>query len=487
MEDDNFSRIQDYFKVQLNIFSIEDFMKFMKANGYKISKENAYDILSSSIYVFSLVNNKFVTRAGVFTNNYFSFKPTKEECKKGSIILGHRCMPFINPNVSSDNIRLVSGRVEIPSKPEYFTLNTAMDVFALYGEGYVFPNVIGDKANEKVPLAAVKYNLPKEIALTSWPIDKIEGGDDFCYGDRIICKVIDWMNNVVSVKVQKCTSSELSVSKADVEREEWYSIFENSLLESFDINGPVTSIEEQLANLYLEKQQDLCIENCGSAEEFLQHTKKIGFMPYGVESRIWRVNEEIPYIGEWNKTFTAKNLLSEMTITFSPQIVDAYLENNIYESQKNKKEESIESVMNKIFPETLKITPTERKLVLLNIEKRNDILKQSYDQFSNYQIAPLRQRILSLFTQITSLLCLIGCSGIDLKKLPQQEFIVVTQLYSHLISIIEELQNDFLREQIPVDDFMLSLEGMEEMFDDVKETLMQSLDYNIYKSFELIK
>jgi hypothetical protein len=479
--------IEEYLKVQLNVFTVDDFMKFMKVSGQKMSKENAFDILYSSTNVFALVNNKFVTRAGVFTDNLFSFKPTKEECKKGSIVLGHRCMPFVNPDVSSDNIKLYSNKKQIKSHPESITLNTAMDLFALYGEGYVFPNVIGDKANEKVPLSAIKYNLPKEIMLTSWPISKIEGGKNFCYGDRIICKVTDWRNNVVSVKVQKCTNEELSVSKADIEREEWYSIFEDSLLKSFDRSGPVSSIEEQLANLYLEKQQYLCTENCGSAEEFLQHTKKIGFVSYGVESRIWKTNEEIPYIGEWNKNFSSENLLSEMTMSFSPQIIDSYLENSIYESQISKKKESVESVMNKIFPQSLTITSEEKKLILLNIEKRNDILRENYNQFSDYTIAPVRQRILVLFSEITSLLCQIGCSGLDLRKFPQQEFIVITQLFSHLLHLIEELENVYIRDQIPVADISLSLEGMEEMFEEIKETLTQSLDYNIYRNFEVIK
>ena len=68
------------------------------------------------------------------------------------------------------------------------------------------------------------------------------------------------------------SSSELTAD--DLEREEWYSNFEKGLINGFETNGPVSSIEQQLAFLFLENQQELCIKNCGSAEEFLKHTKK---------------------------------------------------------------------------------------------------------------------------------------------------------------------------------------------------------------------
>lgn len=481
--------ITDYLIRQQNVFTLDEFSKFLKSKSVKITKVQAADILRSSNYVFPLVNDEYVTRAGVFTNRWFSIKPSKEEILKDRLLIGHRCMPFVNPDVAPEDIHITTPKGSIFPTTTFFTMNLAMDVFALFGEGYVLPYIINDKANQSVPLTSVQYSLPNEIELTSWKLSDI-AGKKMKYGDRLLCRVIDWATSTVEVSViwhNHKSSEELTLTNDDIQRENWYIDFENGLMESFDRNGPVSSIEEQLSLLFLEHQEELCIKNCGSSEEFLAHTKKIGFSSYGVETRIWRVNETVPYVGEWNKNFSSELIISEMSVTFSPQIVDSYLNNYLYEKNKQKKNIELEEVINKIFPTVIKMSPAERKLVLLNIEKRNAILEKQYSQFFDFEIAPLRQRVIELFSRVSFLMCSIGCSKVKVEKFPQQELVILTQLFGHIVKILEELENVYIRGSIPVDDIMLSLDGMEDTFDDIEVLLKRSLDINIRNGFELVK
>ena len=238
----------------------------------------------------------------------------------------------------------------------------------------------------------------------------------------------------------------------------------------------------------LENQEKLCIKNCGSIEEFLSHTSKIGFVSYGVESRIWKKNEEIPYSGPWNSLMSSNDLiLSEIAVTFSPHIIDAFLENRIYEESKKVETKDIEELMGNIFPQLKELSVSERKLVLLNIEKRNDILKRKYNRFSDYSIAETRKRVLELFSQVNTLFFDIGCSGVEVEKFPQHELVVLSQLYGHIVNILEELEIEFLRERFPIADVELSLNGMEETFDDIKGSLESVLNTNRFKGFEILK
>jgi hypothetical protein len=478
--------LESYFSSQLGIFKVEDLCKYLRGKGVRITKTQAMDLLNNSSMVFALVDDMYITRAGVFTGRYFSFKPTKEEVQKGYVILGHRCMPFINPDTPPDRIVLVSSGDVVLPEPVTFSMNLAMDVFALYGEGYIIPYILNDNANESVSIASLKYNMPSEVTLTAWPLNKLTGkGKKFRYGDRILCSIMDWENNMVRVSVQHTGSAD-SLSAADMEREEWYYVFENGLLDSFQKSGPTSSIEEQLAFLFLENQRELCTENCGSAEEFLQHTKKIGFSPYGVESRIWRTGENVPYIGPWNEEYSSEALFSEMSVIFTPEIVNCYLKNRIYESQHLKKEQTLEELCHKIFPPAFKMTAAEFKLILLNIEKCNAIISESYNQFAEYKIAPVRNRVIALFSDIVSLLSAIGNSGLKLKIFPQQELVILTQLFSHSYRIIEDMEDIYSAEHFPVDDISLSLEGMEETFDDIGETLRHSLEVNTYNNIKIV-
>jgi len=479
--------LNEYLFLQQDVFTVDDFYAFARSHGVKINKVQCRDILNSSDYVFSLVNNEYVTRAGVFAGRTFSFKPTKEEVRKGHIVLGHRCMPFINPDISPDSISLTTKSGPIESDTTIFSMNLAMDLFALFGEGYVLPYILNDKANKKFPLSSIQYSMPTEIELTSWSLDKIAQGEKFSYGDRILAKVVSWEENIVEVSLLKADGNESAVSEQELEREEWYSYFENGLLDSIEKNGPSDSIEQQLAYLFLEYQENLCVRNCGSIEEFLKHTKKIGFSSYGVESRIWRVGEVVPYIGKWNQEFSSDVIFSDMSMLFSPQILDAFIKNYISETRKKKEKPDFTFLVNQIFPTSLSISSAERKMLLLNIEKRHDIIEKNYDEFFEHKIIPVRKRIIDLFTQVCSLLCSIGCSGLKMEDFPQQELVILVQLFSHLIKIIEEMENEFFRENFPVDDVSLSLNGMDETFYEIAPLLQNSLDVNMYKNIKVVE
>ncbi|MCR4741725.1 MAG: hypothetical protein K5866_02475 [Treponema sp.] len=476
-------------KNEKSVFTANDFCKYLKRYGVKITLSQATDLLRSSNIIFPLINDQFITRAGAFTNKYFSFKPSKEEVEKGYFLIGHRGMPFVNPEINPDSFGVYSGNGESTVIPTgvTFSMNLAMDVFALFGEGYVLPYILNDRANKNVSLSSVQYNLPSQVTLTAWPISQLKGGKNFTYGDRILCRVIDWESSSISMSVLKNESQKMSISKASIERENWYSAFEDGLLQGFDKHGPMNSIEEQLALLFLENQESLIMKNCGSCEEFLKHTKKIAFSSYGVESRIWKSGQDVPYIGQWNKDYNKELILADVTVTFTPTIVDAYLLDYIANDKNNKKDdESFELLFDKVIPSVLKMNSQERELVLLNMKKRHDILKKSYSQFSDYKIAPLRRRILTLFSDVSKLLCDIANSGIKVIDFPQQELVVLSQLFSHTARLLEEVVDFPVKDQIPLEELSLSLEGMEETFDGIRGILTMELEKNRRKGFEII-
>lgn len=470
-----------------DVFTIDEFWKYLKENSVKLSKTEAEEIIRNSNQVFPLVDQKFVTRCGVFQNRWFSFKPSKEEVDKGYFLLGHRAMPFICNEVTPDNITVMVDEKEVPSEPVKFSMNQAMDTFALFGEGYVIPYILNDKSNKTIPLASVQYSLPAEVTLTAWPLKNVAGAVPFEYGDRLLCRVSDWNASIVEITVQKSHSKDFVVSSDAIEREQWYSDFEKAILASFDRHGPADSIDEQLSFLFLENQEELCKKNCGSIEEFLEHTTKIDFQAYGVESRIWKKGEDVPFAGIWNGCETIDQAVyADVATSFSPAVIDAFLENNIYLEAKGKKVSSIEDLLEEMFPLVGRTTYAERKLVLLNIEKRNDILKKNYNSFKDYSVADLRKRIIQTFSQVNKLYCSIGSAGLKTDDFPQQELVILSQLYSHFVRLLEEVENPYLRDQIPMADVSLSLDGMEETFEDIKGTLKSALDKNQFKAFEIV-
>lgn len=481
--------LRNYFSVQENIFSVSGFMAYLKSKGIKLSFDEALGILNSSNYVFPLINDEFITRAGVFTNKWFSIKPSKEEIKKDRLVLGHRCMPFINPDIPPCDIKIITPTARPFPRFDTFSMNFALDVFAFYGEGYVIPYIINDRANKDFSLQSVQDSLPNQTSLTCWTLSQV-AGRKMNYGERLLCRVVDWPSNTIEVQLIEKelpqNKEELQITVDDLQRERWYNYFEKGFLESFEKNGPSGSIEEQLALLFLENIDVLCVKNCGSSEEFLRHTKEIGFANYGVESRIWRTNEVVPYVGNWNNEISDELMLAEISSNFTPQIIDAYLHQNLFCKNHLKPTKTIEEIAACIFPPSLIMNKVERTAILLNLEKRNDILNKKYLGSFDNDIAPLRERTLNLFTQVNKLMCSIGGAKLDMKKFPQSELVILTQLYGHIINIIDELENIFLRLKFPVNDVMLSLNGMEETFIEIKSILERSRAKLFKESFKIV-
>lgn len=480
--------IDNFLNSHTDVFTEEEFVRELKNNGIKISKENAIDILTSSAMVFSLVNDEYVTRAGVFKERCFSFLPSKEEIQKGQIILGHRCIPFVNPETPPDRINVSNKDYIISSESTVFSMNLAMDTFALFGEGFVIPYIFNDHSNKDLSIASVQYSMPTQIELTSWPLSKISPNYKIKYGDRIIGRVVNWQEDVVELTVLPAEQSD-SITFSDMEREEWYKKCENSLIECMNKNGPCNSIEEQLAYLYLEHQKDLCVKNCGSIEEFFKRTSVLGFSPYGVETRIWYLNQEVPYIGSWNESFASQAVYSNLSSLFAPPVIDVYLENAVYKKYKENLKDKIkaDSIFEQIFPKTIRFSSSERKSLMLNIEKRSAIIEKSFNQYEDVVFVEIRKRITDLFSKVTSLLCSIACSRIDLHLLPQQELVIIIQLFNHIAKIIEEMENKYIRDSFPLEDVSLSLEGMEDTYEEVNGALTSCIDENTYKNITIIE
>ena len=172
---------------------------------------------------------------------------------------------------------------------------------------------------------------------------------------------------------------------------------------------------------------------------------------------------------------------------FSPQIVDAYIEDSLSDKQGAKLlKKDIEQIVERLCPPLLKIPGPEKKLLFINVEKRYELLFKKYNSFLDAELSVLRKRILVLFRQVSDLVYQLGNSGLPLVDFPQQELVIIIQLFSHIVRIVEEMENYYLREHFPYDDVKLSLDGMEETFEDINPILASSLEENTYKNITIV-
>ena len=479
--------INNYLQTTEVEFSTEDFQDYLKDNGFRLPRDEMEELLLTSDTVFTLDRNRFATRACIFKDAIFSFMPSREEIEKGSFVIGGRGVPYLNPIFTPDTMNIYSNGKKLISKPTQYSMNFLLGAHLLYGDGYNVMNILNDKANVTFKDFSNVYNLPNYVFQTSWAFKDIEGGEDIKYGDRIICTIKEWSTNSIEVKVQKSSSSDFVVSNSLIEREQWYQDFENLMIKEIEIYGPTDSIFTQLTVVVVEGRDKLNHnENCGGITEFLNHTTKISFKNFGVENRIWKSDEEIPFEGIWNGNNGLNELRLRLTETVDDSILTKLIENDIYEERTCKKKSLHSLVWDKMLPKALKALNVGAEAcneLFLNIEKRRDIIQKVYNSFEDYTQGDIRKRTIALFANVCVLVSDIVITTDNLHDYPSWDLIILCQLYTHLVRLLNSISAEEISSFL--DEGPAMLEGMEETFEEVEINLRQLLDKQNRQSFKL--
>lgn len=461
----------DFFRTYTQSFSAKDFSYVLSDIGIKTSKNECLEMLETNENLFELTGGQFITKAGMFTNRCFSFSLTNEEILKKAFIVGHRTIPFTDPCMPTCNFTFLYNEKKLPKTELEINTKTVFDLFALYGQEFIPQYIEADKVTEKLDFDANDFVLPSKIKLTAFSIEPIIKAEGFSLRDRFLCNVRNWDKGIISISVLHNTSKPNKMNFDDIRRAEWCELLEKRLLESFDIIGPCASIEDQLSLVFAEYAHELCVPICGSVDEMLAHSKKIDFQSFGVETRLWRANEEVPAIGKWNNlemVASSPQKINDATIVepILQTIIDAYLKNLIYTNSAD-----CLSVAKSVYPFFDLFHEQQKKSILLQLKSRYDTIKADYNRFADFEMAEMRKRILNLYTVVNDLVYKIDVSTVDLNLFPQQPLVILSQIFSHTTHIIDMSELEPNAVSPSVNEIMLSIEGMEYNFEVVSEQL----------------
>ena len=481
--------VQKFIRSYTDPFSAREFAGFLSKCGVKSTLEECEAFLENDSNVFALANGMYATRACAFTNQYFSIRPRRKELDKGVFIVGHRCMPFVDPDILSCSITFVYKNHILSKKVIEMDSPFVLEHFSLYGDEYAPQYVAQDPANEDLDLASLDYLLPPSVKITGVSVDMLLD-DGFKPGDRLLCRVIDWDNCIVEVGfTPRKEDSQLKMTESDIDREHWYSLLEKDLLDSFSVAGPMCSIEEQLSVIFTDKRTTLCVPSCGSTEELFSRTNKVGFELFGVETRLWFKDQDVPAIGKWNDiSYSAPEEthpvrpVAESFDELPSYIVDAAIRDQLYNQIWD-----IDLLLGNLYPNSYKVSPLQRKVMLLHLKNRHDILSANYNRFSDSEIGSLRHKVLDLFSQVNKLVYSIDLTCADLSAFPQQSLVILSQIFAHINHILEVSEADPLSLARDKNELLLSIEGMEFNFECVEEELRSVLAKESKNGFVVIK
>ncbi|MBQ9495346.1 MAG: hypothetical protein IJR50_06885 [Treponema sp.] len=468
-------------------FSSKDFMRALAKMGVRASRRECEEYLATHSCIFAVSNGLYITRSGAFTKQFFSFKPTRFEVEQNVFAAGGRCMPFVDPEMLPSELTFLYNGKMLAQQTAEFDNGTAGDLFALYGSEFASQYIAADPSNAAIDLVAQDFELPAKVNLTCNTLQPLVKYGGFKYGDRILCRVVNWDLGHIEVMPVKRNEKYMRVQVDDLERQNWYALLEELLLASFETIGPCASIEEQLAHVFLDNSETLCTSGCGSVEEFLAQSRRVAYEPFGVETRLWRAGEEAPAVGKWNELSEEDALVAAEerildNLAVPDYILDAYIEDQLF----NKKYEP-EKIIAQILPENVHLTVAEKRFFLLHVNGRHDIIRKAYNWFADFSVGPLRHRALALYKTVSLLVFEIDSSVVDLELYPQQELVILSQIFSHVLRILEMIEMEPSAAIEDMDEIKLSLEGMESNFEEIRGALVKVIEDEKRKGFVVIK
>lgn len=451
-----------------------------------MSQREGEDYLAESPYVSWIEDGKFITRAAAFTGRFFSFTLTPEEAKNKMFVPGSRFIPFVDEMQNPAGWTFVFDGQILAHKVGEFRKETALDLNILYGEEYEVQYIGADPAMAEYDLADTEFELPPMVKITGCDLSRfVDQG--LKAGDRIVCRVLDWDKGVIEIFPQQRSRAEddgiVQIGDADHERLAWGDLLEKSLIEIFEREGPCATIEEQLAFAFYENIDGLCSFNCDSVENYLLRSKKIGLELFGVETRLWYKGQDVPAVGKWNKNDMKKDPgdLRNLKFKIPEYILDSFLRDFKY-----RKQTDLALLLQTMFPENFALTPDEKRYVLLRIAGRHAIISKDYNYFADYPVAEVRGEALRLYQQVCSLVYDVETSTANFDKFPQNELVVLSQLFGHINKILESIDSN---PDAAIEDkgtLRLSLEGMAYNFEDIEGALRSVIESEKRNSITIV-
>lgn len=464
--------VNKFFRAFPEEFTVKEFIRYMSYVDCKITKKEAEDLLAASPYIFELEEGRYQTRAGAFTNKLFSVVLSEEECANKCFLPGHRCVPFVDQEVMSYSLLFIWNNSVLPTKIVEYSKEFALDHFSLYGEEYESQYIANDPGMDGFELADNDFELPMKVKLTSVDLEPLFERYKIEPGDRLLFTVENWDEGIINVSpCLREKSKILELTDDDIKRNQWYKVIEKALKELFKTRGPRSSIEEQLADVFFEYSDELCTRFCGSVEEFLKKTKAVSMELFGVETRLWNAGETVPAMGEWNYDNEEEYGFKHNLVYSVPDFVlDEFIKDHAFQKKNN-----LEELLNEVFPACFFMPPEHRQDLLLHIINRNDIILSNYNWFADHQLGDIRHKALLLYTKINGLIYEIDRIGGKFNSYPQQELVILIQLYTHLSKLMETIAFDPNSLTGETETISVSLDGMEFNFEDIEGALRNAV------------
>ena len=471
------NEIDTFIRSSVGEFSTKTVKEYLEQNNYNTQSIDLSGSISAHPYIIKINKDVFTTRANIFTNQWFAIKLLPIEIENKILIPGHKIIPFSDPDRYAFRLEFSYNGEKLQKAQKTIPIADFLETNYLFGEEFIPQLLDADPANENFDITNPDHVLPNNACITIVDISQLFEKELFTENDKLLGRITNWELGEVELIIQKSTKENpFEITNEDELQNEWQKNFIKSLKNTFKTHGPLGSIEEQLAYSLASNKAELFTKQCKPIEECLTDDESVSMSYYGVECRLWKADEEIPAMGPWNEdnkntAFLQNTLYSEIGIPIPLYMLDAYILDALY-----KEDEDLTKIVTKMLPDSEDIEEEQIEIFLLRIKERYAKIKKKYNKFSDFEKGEARSRTLALYSDLVDLICYLDTSGSTIDVLPQQQLVILSQLFSHTTKFLDVFMNEESLSNNDLELILESLDGMEEGFEEISIELRQAIN-----------
>ncbi|AEF86444.1 conserved hypothetical protein [Treponema primitia ZAS-2] len=474
--------LYDFLENNRDPFTLEEVTGFVRLLAFykhdHLGEEIASFIDSQNI-AFKLGPERWVSRRGCFEPLRFVISPTRSELLNGTLIPGHRCVPFANPMLMPQEYSFFYKGRQIPfttleGEPEEF-----YPYYTIFGEEYAPQYVARDNPSNESAFNSDPYEDPPDVSIQTLDMRNLYRELSFVPGDRFVVKTRDWKEG--SFELERVGKDEWS--KVDLYA--WLEAAEGGFEDSFNFLGPGSSTEEQIAYAYWYGGKRMRDVPAYSMEDFLyEQTDRIETTPYGIETRFWFAGREIPDLKRLEGIMDppdrspdpfelnlVEKTLNRNGIPVSEDVVKSYILDALFRRDKD-----ISALLERIVPPSVALGKGDRDSLEEYLVGMVKHIGHYYSPFKDAPIGAIRQRMGELHTAVIDLAARLCKGDLDPSWLPKHTFIILSQIQGHASGVMEDLDTDESPPEDELDAMDNSLDSMIETYEDMKDLIEDALD-----------
>jgi len=421
---------------------------------------------------FPAGRRQWMSRRAFFGSLPFVISPTRLELLNGILIPGHRCVPFANSSLMPQEYTFYWEGSSVPFTTTEGSPEEFYPYYSIFGEEYAPQYVARDNAENEEAFNNDPYDDPPEVSIKTLDMRNIYREAAFVPGDRFVVRTLDWKTGGFELK--KAGRDEWD----SAELEAWAVAAEEGFEKSFEMLGPGSSTEEQIAFAYWYGGPAMKNVPAYALEDFLyKKTERIESAAYGIETRFWYAGREIPDREDLDPgnvrpdETPVEAVLHKLKIPVSEFVIQSYVRDALFRGEKN----SMQALV-RLVPSS--VESDDRDMQLLS-EYTEEVLKEFrkfYSPFTDKAMGSIRLRAGELHTAVIDLAARLCKGDINTSWLPRHTFIILSQIQNHTASVMEDLDSDEPPQEMELEALDNSLDSMIETYEDIKELIDEALD-----------